>query len=263
MAKLANAPVYYTIGQVRHNPLLSLETYIPTIQEAMRKSGYPDYRVSKLTTLVWAGSPTESSPTPPTSQQNSRYTFSNSDRTRAFILFPNSISFETTRYDTSKSFFAEMMKGLSLINDIVGGFSFIDRIGLRYVDAVIPDTGESVRAYVNEQFHGLAARMPDASLAYSFSESRLVSEGVGAVVARVLFQRSRLAVPPDLQIELNIDNRFAGVDGDHAILDTDGSWEMREEFDLAEIEARFKQVHTLMKRTFESIASPHALQRWA
>lgn len=263
MTKLANAPVFFTIGQVRHNPLLSLETYIPAIQELMRNSSYPDYRVSKVETLVWSGSSADSNPAPPTSVQASRYTFSSSDRTRAFVLFPNSISFGTTRYDTSIAFFAEMMKGLRFVSDIVGGFNFVDRVGLRYLDAVVPGAGESARAYVNPEFHGLAARMPDASLAYSFSESRLVADDVGSVIARVLFQHSRLAIPPDLQIELNIEERFSRVDGDHALLDTDGFWETREAFDLAAIETRVRNIHTLMKRAFEAIASPHALQLWA
>ena len=43
-AKLSNAPVFFTIGQIQHNPLLSLETYLPQIQESMRKAGYPAFK---------------------------------------------------------------------------------------------------------------------------------------------------------------------------------------------------------------------------
>jgi uncharacterized protein (TIGR04255 family) len=262
MAKLANAPVYFTIGQVRHNPLLKLEQFVPSIQEAMRHAGYPDYRVTAVRTLVLTGSPGDQNAALPTFEQPARYTFLSSDLTRAFVLFPNSISFETTRYDTSTALRSELMKGLRLVRDIVGGFDYVDRIGLRYLDAVSPGEGETVRDYVNPEFHGVVARMPDVGLQYSFSESRLVADGVGAVVARVLFQRSTLAVPPDLSIDLKIEDRFLKINGEHALLDTDGSWETREPFDVDAIDARFQSIHRLMTRVFQSIASPHALERW-
>ena len=42
--KMKSAPVYFTIGQVQHNPLLNLGSYLPAIQERMRKAGYPDFK---------------------------------------------------------------------------------------------------------------------------------------------------------------------------------------------------------------------------
>lgn len=39
--KYANAPVYFTIGQIYHNTLLSLKAYLPAIQERMRKAWLP------------------------------------------------------------------------------------------------------------------------------------------------------------------------------------------------------------------------------
>jgi len=265
MAKLANAPVYYTIAQVRHNALLKLEEYVSTIQEAVRKAGYPDYRRAKLVSLVWAGSPSDENVQLPQHEQVARHSFSSEDRTRGFVLLPNSISFETTRYGTWREFLAEAMRGFRLVADTVGGLSYVDRIGLRYLDAVVPTANESVHDYVNREFHGLSARLHDAGAAYehSFTESRLRVENVGVVVARVLFQHSRLAVPPDIQLELTLEEKFTRIEGENALLDTDGSWEKRESFDLAAIEARFTSIHDLMSKVFECIASPHALKTWA
>ncbi len=43
--KMKNAPVYFTIAQVRHNPVLRLGAYADEIQDRMRKAGYPDFTV--------------------------------------------------------------------------------------------------------------------------------------------------------------------------------------------------------------------------
>ncbi len=49
--KMKNAPVYFTIAQVRHNPVLRLGAYAPDIQDRMRKAGYPDFKSCLLITI--------------------------------------------------------------------------------------------------------------------------------------------------------------------------------------------------------------------
>ena len=50
-ARLRAAPVFFTIAQVRFNPILSLEAYAPQIQERLRKEGLPDAQKGLLATI--------------------------------------------------------------------------------------------------------------------------------------------------------------------------------------------------------------------
>lgn len=263
MAKLENAPVFFTIAQIRHNALLTLDRYLPEIQDAMRKAGYADYREQKQQTLVFSMGVGEGGPRPPATEARARYLFGSADRTRAFVLFNDSISFETTRYETWPQFRDALLHGARLVSDIVGGYAFSDRLGLRYLDAVIPKPGESVREYINREFHGLPAHMPNTTLEHSISEAKLHAPETGSVVARVLIQSAALALPAELTVDLAIDPRFAVAGAEHALLDTDGFWETRDAFDLAAIEHRFDRIHAMMVDVFKSIVSQQALTRWA
>ena len=43
MGKWKNAPVVYVIVQVRFSPILSLQTYLPEIQEHFRRNSFPAF----------------------------------------------------------------------------------------------------------------------------------------------------------------------------------------------------------------------------
>ena len=41
---MKSAPVFFTVAQVRFNPILSLDSYITAIQEHFRRNGFPDFK---------------------------------------------------------------------------------------------------------------------------------------------------------------------------------------------------------------------------
>ena len=46
--KMNNAPVFYTLAQVRFNPVSVMGDYVPKIQERLRQTGFPDFRKEVL-----------------------------------------------------------------------------------------------------------------------------------------------------------------------------------------------------------------------
>ena len=48
MGKLSKAPVFFTLAQMRFNPVLGMEPLLPALQDAFRKQGFPDYEISKM-----------------------------------------------------------------------------------------------------------------------------------------------------------------------------------------------------------------------
>jgi uncharacterized protein (TIGR04255 family) len=262
---MGNAPVYFTVAQVRHNPLLTLESYLPAIQERFRKSGYPDFKPGQHWTFnVGAPIATEgSSIQPPPPQVVQQYFFLNAEATSGYVLLANALAFQTVEYETYERFSGELLRGLEILHESVGGLSFVERLGLRYLDAVVPRLGETLTAYVENQMLGLSARMPTHHFSYNFSESLLVAEGVGQVVARTITQNAPLVLPPDLQNPfMLISERFRNVVGEHAVIDTDGSVTARKAFDLRQIEASLTALHGLILQCFEALSTDHARSVW-
>src|SRR5947207_2541704 len=112
--KMGNAPVYYIVVQVRFNPILVFDPYIPTIQEELRKAGYPDFE--KRAAVVF--DLTHSGGEPSTVQQvpKTSYFFSNMETTRGFVLGQNALSMHTTEYDVFETFSAEFLRVLEVLH---------------------------------------------------------------------------------------------------------------------------------------------------
>ena len=262
--RMKNAPVYFTIGQVQHNPLLSLDSYVPVIQENMRKSGYPDFSKGlqlgfNLTANVSQGGDGQLQP-PPVHLE--RYFFLNAEKTSGFVLLTNSFSFQTTNYDTFEQFLGEFQRGLQIVQQAVGGLSFVERIGLRYLDALAPREGETFRDYLATELLGLPARMPQHVFSYSFTEASLVITD-GQVISRTIAQNGPLGFPPDLHPQpLKVADRFRKLSGEHAIIDTDGSISTRKPFDLNDVKRSLEILHDFIDKTFFASATDHARSVW-
>lgn len=263
--RMKNAPVYFTIGQVQHNPILHLASYVPAIQERLRRAGYPDFKQAVQVQFDLSGNSMREVGQASQSavQRVERFLISDIDSTSGFSLQANAISFQTTEYETFEAFQRQLRLGLEVLNEEVGGLSFVERIGLRYLDVVAPRPGERVQQYLADEVVGLRARMPHSTFAYSFSEAMLSDDDGSQVVSRTVIQEGSLGFPPDLQPEnLAVAQRFRGVSGEHAVIDTDGSFSSRQRFDVPVIEAKFKALHDLIDKSFQETASDHAKKVW-
>lgn len=261
--KMKNAPVYFTIAQVRHNPVLRLGSYAPDIQDRMRKAGYPDFKkgVSMAFTLMAQGDNSQSHN--PVVEQVERLMFFSSDSTRGFIVEQNALSFHTTEYDTFDTFADEFMKGLAIVHECVM-LAHTERIGLRYLDAVVPPNGEDgLQDFLAPGVLGLSSRLPgDVRVSHSFSETHIQTAGC-AVLARTIIQAGPLGFPLDLQpIGVKIADRFREINGVHAIIDTDASIEGRHTFNLDTIKSQLKMVRQGIGLAFETIVTPLAVSTW-
>lgn len=259
--KLSRAPVYFTIVQVRFNPIMALDSYAAAIQESFRKRGYPDAERGVLTTFSFNPNVSgDASPQVPVVQA-ARYTFQNMRKTAGFILEQGALSFQTTEYDVFETFSAEFLDGLKIINDAVG-LSYSERVGFRYLDAVFPRSGEQISDYLKQWMLGLYGRI-EGQVAHAFSET-MVNTQNARVLARSIIQDGVTGFPPDLQpMTLTLAERFQVLRGIHAILDVDGSYEMREAFDTDNVQSRLSAIHDEIGKAFLEIVTDHAMKVWA
>lgn len=259
--KMTHAPVYFTIMQVRFNSILALDSYAPQIQERFRKHGYPDVQKGVLATLnLNLSSPADGgTPQVPVSQ-TTRYTFCNMDRTAGFILDQAALSFQTTEYDVFETFAGQFSKGLQAVHEAVE-ISYTDRIGFRYLDALFPKANETIGDYLEACVLGLTSQFKD-TVVHSFSETLIRSANIN-VLARVIIQDGQVGLPPDLVPSiLKIAERFRGLQGRHAILDTDGSFEGREAFNLDQISEHLRSIHDEIGKAFRATVTPNAIKAW-
>jgi len=262
--KMKNAPLYFTIAQAKYNPVLSLKSYMPDIQEHMRKAGYPDFKqgVTMVFNINPAGSGDVPQPPPPPVQHVDRYVFSNMENTRGFILQQNALSFQATQYDTFELFSSEFKKGLEIVHNSVG-LTFSERIGIRYLDAVIPRSGEDISKYLVPEVLGVSSRLKVNATLHSFSETLARIDSVGQVIARTIIQDGPLGFPPDIQLDgLKLLEKFTNVKCLHAIIDTDGAFEGREPFDIAKIMRHLDELHNEASNSFKATITDYALSVW-
>jgi uncharacterized protein (TIGR04255 family) len=259
--KLKTAPVYYTVAQAVFNPVMSLETYAPRIQELLRKD-FPDAQKGILATINLNGNPASSSDPPQLPiAHTTRFTFANMNRTAGFILDPSALSFQTTEYEDFEKFQSDFLKGLDAVNQIVA-LSYTDRLGLRYLNAVFPNENENVKDYLCSSFLGLRGQV-DGTIVHSFSETLVKHDSVN-VRSRVIVQNGDVAFPPDLNpVLLNVAERFRALRGHNAIIDTDGWIEARESLSLESIREKLDSIHSAVEKIFQTSVTEHAMKVWA
>ena len=258
--KMRHAPVYFTIVQARFNPIMALDDYAPKIQDRMRRSDFPDLQKGMLATFNLNIAPGEAGPPQVPVAHTARYAFTNMAKTSGFILDQGSLSFQTTDYDVFGTFSANFVKGLKIVHDVVG-LGYVDRLGVRYLDAIYPQKDEGLSKYLTDSVLGLYGKVSGV-IGHSFSETLIRREKIN-VIARTIVQDGPIGFPPDLHsMSLVLSERFRTLNGFHAILDTDGSDETRTGFDLNDVSTRLKAVHSAVTATFKATVTQHALDSW-
>jgi uncharacterized protein (TIGR04255 family) len=255
---LKSPPVYFTVAQVRFNALLKLGDYLPSIQEAMRKAGFPDFMPRKTVVLQLAAQ--QGQATPPSMVSVEQFLFGNADKTHIFVLNPDSLTLQSTRYGRFEDFSAQFIKGLAIVHDIVQ-LDFTDRVGLRYLDHVAPRQNDTLERYVVPEARGLSARLGGKAV-HSYYEA-LSRVGEVQLRSRIVIQDGGLAFPPDLTPDgMQIDGRFLEYSGHHATLDTDGFIEGRMPFSTLAVGEQLVTIHGVISTAFKAAVTEHAFKVW-
>lgn len=259
---MSNAPVYFTVAQVRFNPVLNMEGYLATIQEKMRKAHFTDFKREVVQRLIVPfASPGNAGQVPtPSFVPQARCIFGNIEGTSEFVLENNALALQTTAYDTFEIFSVMLLNGLGIVHDVVQ-LDFTERIGLRYLDAVLPKAGESLADYLTPEVLGLSNKLT-GNMLHSVSETVSMTT-IGQMVSRVIIQDGHIGLPLELMaLAPRIDPRFTQPEGRHSIIDTDAFVEKREAFNLEKLEATLLSLHDVIDESFRATVTPHAIKVW-
>lgn len=257
---LKNPPVYLTLAQVRFNPILKLVDFLPNIQEKLRHMGYPDFEPQRSVSIqiqVQQGKATQPVPQQVVQEQ---YLFGDAELTHLFVLNSNSLTLQSTNYGHFESFSKRFLDVLSIFHE-VAEIAYTDRIGLRYLDRVMPQAGESIDQYLVTLVQGLKSKL-GGNFVYSYSEAMNEISGI-KLVSRVAIQDGPLAFPPDIQPgRMMVAKKFLDYVGPNAILDNDGFIEGREAFSLEKAYSYLDAIHKVIGDAFRSTVTPYAFEAW-
>lgn len=263
-SKWKNAPLFYTVGQIRFNPILSLKTYVEQIQEQLRKKGYPDFRMQprvRINLAQVAGKPPSEQPNI-SLEKSEQYSFDDRERTCGFVLDQSALAFHTTNYETFDAFSENLLSGLEIVHGVVH-LDYCQRVGVRYLDAVTPLPTENIDQYVVPQVLGIAGSLGEVTVRHSFSETVVELSPESTVTCRTVIQSGAIQFPPDMQgLALNLPDRITAYDGVHALIDTDGAFEGREAFEFNKVKDRLSTLHQEIDRAFSATCTEYALSAW-
>ena len=262
---MSNAPVYYALAQAHFNPVAAMAQYVDQIQDRLRREGYPLFEPQQFMQLVVPG-PGQAQSQEPQIQQTVSWLMARSDRTAGFILGPSTITYHTTHYLTHNEFIPELLRGLEAVHRVVA-LDHVSRLGMRYLDVVLPRAGEATEQYLVGGLQGIDF---NATRQHAMTESVFATDTrplvpKGTLVVRVYRMIAPLGFPPDmLPTGLAIAPQFEIKEArEHAIIDTDHYVQGRMPVEMDKLSEQMLSLHATIKSVFDATTTDHARSAWA
>ena len=262
---LSRQPLALVLGQVRFSPIRQMDRYIPEIQEAFRRYGFPVERAGKVQQINF--SPGAGVPVQVIEQE--RWEYRTRDETWSVVVTHDGVVLQTTAYERFEGFAVKLQHTVRTVlatteHDRLG---VVQRVGLRYVDVVQPRKDEDFRAYLQTGFHGAADEIFRVGThrlhVESTGRTQVGGDVAGTMIVRVVQNDQGLSLPPDLiggapnlTRRTKPDELITLVDMDHFIegdFNPDTDW----------IVARAFEMHDHIIETFhEHVVTEAAIEAW-
>lgn len=247
--KLDNPPLIYALGQVIFNPVKGMGQFVPALQELLR-ANFPDFKEEIVTVQHFPvaappGVPPQVIQVAP--QTICQWHFLDFERTSGYMLSENTFIFHTTAYETNSVFLEKIRQGLTLVHE-KAKLSFIERLGLRFINAVYMNDKE------DDILHpSLRGMVPAGSGEYLQTFSESVLERGNAIQLLVRAIRSHHAFPlPDgfASLPLQLPTRELEHGQSVVSLDLDCSRQKREKFSMEYMHDTFSIMHSYIETAF-------------
>lgn len=262
--KMSNAPVYYALAQAQFSPVATMNKYVSDVQDRLRREGYTLFEPLQMMHLQFAHS--DQKMISPNIVPAISWLLTKGDRTSGFILNDFSLTYHTTHYETNEQFILELLRGLKTVHAVVQ-LDHVSRLGLRYLDAVLPQPGESVDQYLAE---GLCGIRFGAIRKYALYESVFETEcgpllQKGTLMARVHQVTAPLGYPPGIVPHGLLPKARFDIKEvcSHAVIDMDHYAEGQISLDFDIIGNQIVSLHKAIKNAFEATTTDHSKAIWA
>lgn len=262
LGKWPNAPLALVLAQVRFDPEIDTEYRVVAERlKAVLGERFPAMKAVRQ--VAFAFGPGEPMVSKPNESEVGRELRSDDNR-RSLRLQEGVMTYTTSLYEDSQHFLAEWRSMLDCL--CAAGGVKVQRIGLRYVDFIIPTAGKVPENYFKAGFGDLPHVFDEvAKTAFVSHEYPRGNKGTMRVqFARGLAQPS---LPPDLGGEGSVTLPPALLkkytEGPSAVLDLD-SWRVdSRRLQAAEIADEFKIIRDDICNAFKRIITKEAEAEWS
>ncbi|WP_445620647.1 TIGR04255 family protein [Kushneria sp. Sum13] len=263
--KMQNAPIYYALAQVGFNTVAAMAKYADEIQDVFRKEGYTLYDIEWRNELQVNF---EAEDGDPQFNKFKIWHFTKDDRSSGFILAPSNLTFHTTHYTDKNRFIKDFCEGFETVNNTIG-LKHVGRIGMRYLDAVLPQEGETTEDYLISETSGinLDIEKVQSQNEYVFKSNLGPFIEESTLIAKIYRANTFLGFPPGISPgQLILKNKFQEYNKTnfkHAVIDIDHFSEGQKEINgTYQLEEQLNYLHNDLKNAFEAIISQHARDTW-
>ena len=256
----SNAPLAYVLAEVRTELLADIKDHQTNLARNFRDE-YPIQRTMHAAKVVAAGAQFVLEP-----DQETAWEFATPDNRTGVILRTNGVVLHATSYIDSSDFLTRLQRVIEVLSKEVPSI-YVSRLGLRYVDFIVPSANERPEEYTNPRMN------PDLGL--SDGSSDIVATSVasyrmpgGRLTLRYLRATGKPELPPDLgTLALEPSPLMQAVKDDKhptAILDTDRIMMCLpvERLDPMRVRDQFIQMHADVSRAFKTAITDHARRVW-
>lgn len=258
-----NAPLAYVLAQVRFEPFLEIEKYIPALQSSLREH-YPRFRRTEQ--VAFHVSP-QLEAQPPQVQPASLlfWKFGSGSNQVGVVVQQDSLVLGATEYETYAVFGQWWRDVIGRVGEQIPHL-FTNRIGLRYINFILPNAGETPEDYVADRLHC----DPAPGLPYRDHRGLSLAEyhlERGTLAMRYLRGTGHLALPPDL-VPLELEPSAimqCGVSANQptAVLDIDRYMPLNMPYDSAALADLFERLHQDIQVAFKALTTDHARAMWS
>jgi uncharacterized protein (TIGR04255 family) len=177
------------------------------------------------------------------------------------VLEQNGLTFHVTDYLDFRWFLDLFLAQLEHINGVICPDSS-ERIGLRYIDAVLPKLGSEVKEYLIPAVLGLAEQPVEGSLQHTYFETILLN-GDTSTVSRIIVRNGQITFPPDMAaLPVLINPRFTEYKSVHALIDTDAFQTVHSPMDIQKLRVTLQHLHDSVEKTFDAVTTDFARADW-
>jgi uncharacterized protein (TIGR04255 family) len=266
---LSKQPLALVLAQVRFSPILTIEGYIPKIQDNLRKNGYPVY--SQQQNIVF-----EMPPVDPVNVKQTLITqwrFESPSLDTVIIIDKEQVLFLTSKYTKFEDFIRSFIKVLKFVLQITEHeeFGVVVRLGLRYIDQIRKQSDtDDIDLYLRPELQGMVcseyANNKKQYSIVSVGSTRPAGNFEGQLVIRVIRGEKGMDIPPDLMPSAPANRKTVAPDEDIAMVDMDHYWvgSMGPDVRITQIiEEMFFRMHdTIINGFHNSVISEDGIKKW-
>ena len=259
LGQMLNAPLIYVLAQVAFTRVPKMASFWEDYHQAVF-GAYPEGSVQHIREIQLGDAPD------PSVSDVTKWHMVNRDKTEGIILGADSLIFHSTSYQTSAIFFDALQEVLSSLGKILPDNIEVNRLGLRYIDLLLP----SVDLSADEQVSGKLGSIPLDEVGCAFRKleevTRYITPEGGDLIVRHRQSTEKDILPGDLfPNNLKIPQRLkqeAPKDAVVGLLDFDHYVQMNVGFQADEIIDKLRQMHATSSKAFDLTTTPQAKQLW-